>query len=235
MNPLAVISGASRGIGKHAAYYFAAKGYDLVLIARDGDLLEAVSQDIENQFSIKSFSCAVDVSQYSEVKAHLEKILSQHATIEVLFNNAGILNKGTSELSPEDFNSMVDVNVRGVYNLSHIIAPKMKEQRSGYIFNLASYAGKRPLARSGAYCMTKYGVVGFSQSLSLELVDYNIKVTAICPSVVNTDMTRDFDIPDDDKITCRDLMQTLDYLLNLSPNAYVDEVIIKSTYLLKNN
>jgi len=151
-----------------------------------------------------------------------------------LFNSAGVLLSGTSDIDAIEFQQMIAVNLCGIYNMVHAVVPVMKAQRSGYIFNLASYAGKRPLARSGAYCMTKYGVVGYSQSLSLELINSGIKVTAICPSVVDTDMTKHIPhFPDEEKILREDILCSLDYLLALSPNAYVDEITVKSSFLMK--
>ncbi|QDP71966.1 SDR family oxidoreductase [Legionella israelensis] len=236
MNKLAIITGASRGIGKEATCYFARQGYDLALIARDEKQLDTLSKDLMQKHGVKASVYPLDVSDGQRVNEAVKNIAQHYSNIDVLFNSAGILLHGTSTIETEDFNRMLDVNLRGVYHFIHAVVPYMKKQRSGYIFNLASYAGKRPLARSGAYCMTKYGVLGYSQSLSLELLEFNIKVTALCPSVVNTDMTRHIpDFPDKEKILCEDIIHSIDYLLHLSANAYVDEITIKSTYLLKNS
>lgn len=234
MNRLAIITGASRGIGKSAAFYFAQQGYDLALIARNESLLNALSADLLGKHAVNVSVYPLDVSDAHQVNSAIKSISENHASIDVLFNSAGVLLAGTSAIAADDFNRMLDVNLRGVYHFIHGIVPCMKKQGSGYIFNLASYAGKRPLAHAGAYCMSKYGLLGYSQSLSLELAEHGIKVTAICPSVVDTDMTKHIaDFPDDEKILCQDIINSVDYLLQLSPNAYVDEITIKSTYLLK--
>lgn len=234
MSKLAIITGANRGIGKHAAYYFAEQGFDLALIARNKALLTKVSTELTDKFAIKTSVFALDVSDYEAVSKCSKYLASHYPTIDVLFNSAGLWFFGSSAIEPDEFNAMVDVNLRGIYNMVHALVPYMKKQQSGYIFNMASYAGKRPVARSGAYCMTKYGVVGFSQSLSLELCQDNIKVTAICPSVIDTDMTKMLpDFPDEEKILCQDIIETVHYLLQLSPQVYIDEVILKSSFLLK--
>ncbi|WP_019215612.1 SDR family oxidoreductase [Legionella tunisiensis] len=234
MNKLAIITGASRGIGKHAAHYFAEQGFDLALIARNESLLNKVSKELTEKFAIKTTVFALDVSDYEAVSKCSKYLASRYQTIDILFNNAGLWFLGSSAIGPDEFNAMIDVNLRGIYNMVHAIVPYMKKQQSGYIFNMASYAGKRPVARSGAYCMTKYGVVGYSQSLSLELNQDNIKVTAICPSVIDTDMTKMMpDFPDEEKILCQDVIETIHYLLQLSPKVYIDEVILKSSFLLK--
>jgi short-subunit dehydrogenase len=236
MTQLAIITGASRGIGKEAALYFAKCGYDVALIAQSEQALKTLSAQIKKEYGVNTGVFALDVSDKAQVEQCITTIAKAHDTIDVLVNSAGILNRGTCEISHQKFDKMIDVNVGGVFNLIHAVTPLMKKQCSGAIFNLASNAGKRPLARSGAYCMSKYAVVGFSQSLSLELAPFNIKVTAICPGVVDTDMTADFDdYPNDEKITCKDIITTIDYLLKLGPNASVDEVVIKSSHAMKNN
>lgn len=235
MKKLAIITGASRGIGRSAAIYFAQEGYDVALIARDEKRLNEVGNKISINYNVNTSIFPLDVSDKKAVDEAIAYILCHHDQIDVLFNNAGILHRGTSEITHDDFNEMIDVNLRGVYHLVHAVVPTMKAQKSGYIFNMSSNSGKRPLGRSGAYCMSKYGVVGFSQSLSLELAPFNIKVTVICPSVINTDMTSDFpDFPNEEKITCEDILDTIDYLIKLGANAYVDEITIKSTYLVRN-
>ncbi len=235
MKPLAIITGASRGIGQAAAYYFARKGYNLILLARSEQALALHSKTLEQQFDIKAEYHSLDVSDRQAVFSLMDDVLLRHDRIDVLFNNAGVLHRGGSAIEPEAFDEMLNVNLRALYNMIYCCVPRMKAQQSGYIFNLASYAGQRPLPQSAAYCMSKYGAVGFSKSLSLELAPDNIKVTALCPSVVDTQMTAGFaDFPNEEKIRPEDLALTLDYLLNLSPQAYVDEVIIKSTFMLKN-
>jgi len=234
MNQLAIVTGASRGVGKEVAHYFAEKGFDLALIAKNDSLLQALSIDLINKYAVNAICYVLDIREYSSVYNCIQNLMHKYQSIDVLFNSAGILFRGTSGISPVEFNHMLDVNLRGIYNLTHCVVPFMKKQRSGYIFNLVSYAAKRPLADSGGYCMSKYGVLGYSQSLGLELIGDGIKVTAICPSVIHTDMTRDMaNFPNEEKISCQDIVNTVAYLMRLSPNAYVDEVIVKSTFLLR--
>lgn len=236
MSKLAIVTGASRGIGKAAANYFASQGYDIALIATNEALLGQVSTEIKQAHSVNTGVFAIDVRDKTAIDACIQQIQQHHDSIDILFNCAGVLYRGSSDISPDDFDKMIDINIRGVYHMVHSVAPIMKQQRFGYIFNLASNSGKRPLAGVGAYCLSKFGVVGYSQSLSLELVKYNVKVTALCPSVIDTDMTKDFsDFPNSEKIQCQDIMTSIDYLLKLGPNAYVDEIVIKSSYLMKQN
>lgn len=232
--PLAIVTGAGKGIGKEIAFYFAKNNYTVVLIDWNETLLEYTRNELLKKYSNKISSFLLDVSDYNLVSQCITDVIATHQRIDILVNNAGIMFGGTSKTLPADFNSMLDVNLRGIYNMVQNVVPFMKARRSGYIFNLSSNAGKRPLSESGAYCMTKYGVLGYSQSLSLELLNDNIKVTAICPSVVDTDMTKDIpNFPNNNKISCGDIITTINFLLSLSPNAYIDEITVKSTHLLK--
>lgn len=233
-DPIAIVTGAGKGIGKEIAFYFAKNNYTVVLIDWNETLLEHTRNELLKKYPNKISSFLLDVSNYNLVSQCITDVIAMYQRIDILVNNAGIMFGGTSKTPPGDFNSMLDVNLRGIYNMVQNVVPFMKTRQSGYIINLSSNAGKRPLGESGAYCMTKYGVRGYSQSLSLELLNDNIKVTAICPSVVDTDMTKDIpNFPNNKKIYCNDIITTLHFLLSLSPNAYIDEVTVKSTHLLK--
>lgn len=234
MRKLAIVTGASRGIGKSAAAFFASLDYDVALIATNKALLKELSDNLEHQYQIKTGTFAIDVSHKTSVDQCIAQITREHSSIDVLFNSAGIYRLGTSDIAVEDYNRLIDTNVKGIYNTSHAIVPQMIKQQSGTIINLASNAGKHPFAHAGAYCMSKFAVLGYSKSLALELAKHNIKVTAICPSVVDTDMTKDFErIPQEEKIQCQDIIKTIEYLMGLSPQAYVDEITINLSYKLK--
>jgi len=227
MNKFAIITGGSRGLGFAVAEYLGEKGYDLALIARNPERLEEAKSTLSKQFNKIDITIhAIDVSHSRDAYLKIKEIIAKKGRVDVLFNNAGIAEFGTSELDIDDFEKMQAVNVNGVFAVAKAVAEKMKEQKSGYIFNLASKAGKRPLARLGGYCASKYAVVGFSDSLYQELMEYGVKVTALCPSVTNTDMSRHIEFSDEQKIQLSDIVDTVDYLLKLSPYAVVSSVEI---------
>ena len=227
-NPVAMITGASRGIGRAAALYFAEQGYDVALIARNKEKLEALQQEIEQRTKgkVKTGVFALDVSDRNAIDNAVDQIVKAHKRIDVLFNSAGVFTKGTSDIDLDEMHAMVHVNLLGAYYCIHAVTPIMKQQKSGTIINLASRAGKRGLAGSGAYCMTKFGLVGLNESLYKELLPYNIRVTAICPSVIDTEMTASFGTKNKDKITTADIMTTVNYIMSLSPTAAVPEIVI---------
>jgi len=225
--PVAIVTGASRGIGRAVALYFAKQGYDVALIAQNQQALESLEQEImalDNGVKTKGF--ALDVSQLSEVEAAVSRIMAGHGRIDVLFNSAGIAYGGNANIAPEQFDRLFQVNVTGTYNMIHSIVPIMQQQKSGYIMNLSSTAGLRAVPSAGAYSASKFAITGYSESLLKELSADNIKVTAICPSVTNTDMTQSFDIPNEIKLSVDDLVTTVDYLLKLGPNAVVKSIAV---------
>ncbi len=226
-NPVALITGASRGIGKAVAMNFAKLGYDVALIARNEKLLQDVSNEIKVTYKVNTGVFALDVADIDKVETAVNKIINAHGKIDVLFNNAGIVYLGTSEVNPDEFQRMLDVNVKGVYNFVHAVAPQMKKQRSGYIMNLSSMAGKRALEATGVYGLTKYAVCGFNEALFYEMLEYNVKVTALCPSVIATDMTSNMpNFPDEEKIQLEDIIETVNFLLKLGANALIKDIEI---------
>lgn len=230
-NKLAIITGASRGIGYAAAEYFAKENYDLVLLARNEKLLNEVAESIHKNINdqIKITTKSIDVSDTTQVSTTMSEILSNLKRVDVLFNSAGVFKTGTSDANPSDFSDVLDINVKGIFNIIHSVVPTMKKQRSGYIFNLSSMAGKRAIGKhGGAYCASKFAVSGFSDALSNELLEYDVKVTSICPGYVNTDMTSGFGHNPKDMIQVSDIIKTIDYLLSLGPQVIIKDLEIRS-------
>jgi len=229
--PVAIITGANRGIGRAFANYFADKRYRVVLIARNQESLNSVADDLIRKYDLNTdlqpLVYALDITHQEKVEATVIDVFNQTNRIDILVNNAGILRVGTSEANYHDFKEVIETNLVGLFSFCHAVVPLMKKKKTGYIFNISSMAGQRGLARLGAYCASKFGVVGFSESLFKELLPYNIRVTAICPSVVATEMTADFDFLPEDMIQTDDLTKTVDYLLSLSKEALVKDILVR--------
>ncbi len=229
IKPFAIVTGASRGIGKAVAKYFAEQGYDLALIARDPKRLENTVTELlqltAGNIQIKPY--AIDIANHKAVTITMNSIIEAQPSIDILFNNAGILLPGTTALSVDDFNHMLQVNLLGAFAVAKPVAEQMQRQGFGYIFNLASNGGKRALPNVGGYCATKFGLVGLNEALQKELATNHVKVTALCPSVTDTDMTQDFTIINEEKIQTEDIVKTVAYLLSLNKNTHVPEIIIK--------
>lgn len=226
---IALITGA-RGIGKTVALGLAKDGYRICLLSRSQtSLQEAVTEIIEyaqlpSSFEPSMYEC--DVSNTTLVNQSIKDIIKKFGQIDVLFNNAGILRDGTLE-SAKDFNDMINVNLIGAFNILHAVVPHMKKRQQGYIFNLASICGKVGYAGIGAYTASKFGLVGLSESLFNELASCNVKVTAICPSYVATDMVSHLEYPPQSlMIKPDDILQIVKGLLQLSSQACVKEIVV---------
>lgn len=229
-----LITGANRGIGKAISHYFASKDYQLIIITRNKNNIQEFLDDLYDSFpyltEIKIYEC--DLGDSFKLASALNSITKNFENIDVLVNNAGIYKSGTEEGQIDEFKEVMDVNITAPMQIIKSIVPIMKQQQSGYIFNVASRAGKIGFANSGTYSSSKFALVGLSESLYRALASENIKVTALCPSYVNTSMAIDAGAEIDPKemIQPVDLANTIDYLLGLSPAALVKEVVIECRY-----
>ncbi len=188
---IAIITGASRGMGAEGAKNLAEQVYHSILVSRSKEKLEKVQQEIKEKGGQASVY-AVNVAQAKEVQQCVDDVIRRFGCVDVLFNNAGIVHLGSTDISLEKIDEAIQVNLQGMIYFGKFVAEQMKKQSSGHIIYLASMGGKRAMPLAGIYCASKYGVVGYSEAQFKELVPYGIKVTAICPSFVATDMTKQF-------------------------------------------
>lgn len=225
--PVAIVTGASRGIGNAIAKDLAKQGYSLGLIARvEKDLLEAARELRLSNPEIVVCAKACDLGSDEETNAAIESISMELGSVSVLVNNAGEYRHGTSTMDPEQLRRLLEVNFVAASRLAQAVVPKMKEAGSGYIVNIASICGVEAYSDVGGYCASKFALVGFSEALDQELAGYGIKVTAICPSWVATRMSSESPIPPEQQIQPEDIASTVRYLLSLSPSARVRQVVV---------
>ncbi|WP_321347355.1 SDR family oxidoreductase [uncultured Draconibacterium sp.] len=222
----AVVTGAGKGIGKAIATGLAQLDYQTILVGRNKQNLEQVAQEIGSNAKVLQ----LDITDKFAVKEAIAKIVAENGSIDILVNNAGIHFRGSVDIEEDDFEKMLDINLVAQYGVLKEVVPVMKAQKSGYIFNVASRSGKVGFAGGGAYSASKFGLVGLSESLYRELNPLGIKVTALCPGWVNTEMAFDAGTPleSEEMIEPNDLFKTIEWLLQLSPGACVKEVILES-------
>lgn len=225
----AIVTGASRGIGKVCALGLAKLGYHCILIARNRGQLEGLAEEIYEEGGEASLF-AVDLSDEQEIISCTEKIKKHYPEIEVMVNNAGIYFDGSLELNTEDFRKQIELNLTANYILLKELVPVMKRQKSGHIFNIASRAGKIGFEGGGAYSASKFALVGLSESLYRGLAKDNVRVTSICPGWVNTEMAQVAGTPwtNEDMIQPEDILKTIEYLLSLSSGACIKEMVIET-------
>ncbi|MEH6892178.1 SDR family oxidoreductase [Bacillus sp. JJ864] len=182
-----VITGASSGIGEELAMQVAGQGAIPVLIARTEEKLRELKQKIETTYRTSCHYYVLDVSNEEEVELVFTQVLQDIGSIDILVNNAGFgVFKTFVDASVQEVKDMFDVNVFGLVACTKAVLPYMIERNSGHIVNIASLAGKIATPKSSAYAATKHAVLGFTNSLRMELANTNITVTAINPGPIDT-------------------------------------------------
>jgi 3-oxoacyl-[acyl-carrier protein] reductase len=229
---VAVVSGASRGVGREIATYLAKSGFFVILIARNSEQLRHVTQEIIDAGGAAVYF-SIDVSDSVQVQAIIEKIAKDYGRIDLLINNAAILKRGTTELSDQEIEELLHINLNGAIYVAKHVASQMKEQRYGYIINISSLGGKTAASFSGIYAASKFGLSGFSEALTKEMSLYGVKVTSICPSMIATEMAEGRKFRRDQMIQLDDITKTITYLLSLSPNAIPTEILISCLPLIE--
>ena len=186
----AIITGAGRGIGRAIAIALANEGVNIGLIGKTESHLVNVAKEISD--AVKTSIGVADVSDINAVNDSVKKIKSELGNIDILINNAGIAKFGKFlDLQPEEWEAQVKVNLFGPYYVTRAVLPEMIERKSGDIVNVSSTSGLRGGAMSSAYSASKFGLVGFSESLMQEVRKHNIRVTCLMPSTVITDLAKD--------------------------------------------
>ncbi|AQM66668.1 short-chain dehydrogenase [Vibrio campbellii] len=232
MSKVAIITGASRGIGKTISHYFAKEGYTLVLLALNTKNLEQAQTELKAQYPLCLVeTVSVDFNNPSDVESAIKSIIEMHENIDVLVNSAGVLAAGNTDISLATLSELVNVNLLSTITACNLIAEKMKQQGYGEIYNLGSTAGLVPVPKIAAYSATKAAMVSYSQSLYQELLPFGVKVCCLCPSVVDTDMTNDGRIDNKLKIETQDLAKALSFVRSLSPGAAVNTLSIRCSVI----
>ncbi len=185
------ITGATAGFGKAIAYKFAAHGWDLILNGRREDRLNAIEHDLKEQFNARVHSLPFDVRDRAKVQQSIQSLPHDWKTIDVLVNNAGLAS-GLSTIQEgdiDDWEVMIDTNVKGLLYVSRQIMPMMISQKYGHIINISSIAGKEAYARGNVYCATKHAVDALTKSMRIDLLEHGIKVTSIDPGAAETEFS----------------------------------------------
>ena len=188
---IALITGGSRGIGKAIALALAEEGVNVAITGRNEEKLKAVVQEIE-QKGVKSAYAVFDITSKTEIYNALEKLQKDFGKIDVLVNNAGIAAfGGILEMEDEKWEEIVKTNLFGAYYVIKAVVPSMVERKTGDIINISSTAGLKGNAMTSAYSASKFGLIGMSESMMLELRKQNIRVTTLMPSTIASDMSKE--------------------------------------------
>jgi uncharacterized protein len=190
-----VITGASGGIGAEIAKLCAASGANLVLIARSIEKLKQLQMELQQNHKVRVEVYQLDVSDTEKVKDVFTTIFAEVGEVDILVNNAGFgVFREAHEATMDEIKGMFEVNVVGLMACTSMVLPKMRERRFGHIINIASQAGKIATPKSSVYSATKHAVLGYTNSLRMELSDYNVLVTSVNPGPIATNF---FNIADE--------------------------------------
>lgn len=188
-NQIAVVTGAGRGIGRAIALQFAAEGADVVCVSRTAENSAKVAEEVR-ALGRQAWPHAIDMADAAAVNAGAEKILAEAGRLDILVNNAGVTRDGLlMRMTEEDWDKVLDTNMRGVFVLTKALIRQFVKQRSGRIINVASISGLIGNAGQCNYAASKAALIGFTKSLAREVASRNITVNALAPGFIETDMT----------------------------------------------
>lgn len=191
MPKIVFITGATSGFGKACAYKFAAHGYDLILNGRRTDRLQKLANDLENKYNVAVLLLPFDVQIQKDVFKSINTIPEKWMAIDILVNNAGLAlgRDYFEEGNLEDWNTMIDTNVKGFVYVAKAVSQLMAKRKQGHIINMGSVAGKEVYEKGNLYCATKFAVDAISKGMRIDLLRHNIKVTAINPGAAATEFS----------------------------------------------
>jgi NAD(P)-dependent dehydrogenase (short-subunit alcohol dehydrogenase family) len=226
---VAIVTGASSGIGKEIALTFAREGAKLVLCARSEVRLQEVARELERHGG-EPVVVPTDVSQETQVRAMVSQALEEFGRVDILVNDAGMGHWGpVAEFKTEDWDEVFDVNVKGTFLCCREVLPVMMKQKRGRIINISSDAGKIAFSDGSAYCAAKAAVIAFSRCLALEMLRHDVGVHVICPGHVDTPWyDNDPGAPDRSRmLKAQDIAQLALYLASLPPRVLIGEIVIQ--------
>jgi len=234
---VAWVTGAGTGIGRGIALALAGEGVDLILSGRRTEPLEEVAEQV-NRIGQKVVVAPLDVTDRDQVNRVAEQSAAGLGRISLLVNNAGTntTNRTVTEMAPEDWDRVVDINLTGAFNCFRGVYPQMKEPGDGIVINIASMAGRQvSLLGGAAYCASKHGMVSLTQSINLEAADSGIRASVILPGEVDTPILAVRPQPVSEKrqslmLKPEDLGETVVFVANMPPHVSIPEMWIMPTY-----
>ncbi|RKL65677.1 3-ketoacyl-ACP reductase [Salipaludibacillus neizhouensis] len=228
----ALITGAGKGIGKATAIALANEGVNVGLFARTEEDLKNVALEIKKT-GVKVAYATVDVSSLEKVEAAVDHVTDELGPFDILINNAGTAKfGGFLDLTPEEWKNIIDVNLMGVYYVTRAVLPQLIEKNGGDIINISSTAGQKGAPVTSAYSASKFGLLGLTESLAMEVRKKNIRVSALTPSTVATDLAMRENLTDGNPekvMQPEDLAEYIISQLKLHPRVFVKSAGLWST------
>ncbi len=191
MNKTALVTGATSGIGKATALMLAKHKYNLIITGRRLKRLQELEKDLKEKYNIDILILNFDIRNREETKKQIENLPEGFQDIDVLINNAGLASglDFIHEANIDDWEKMIDTNVKGLLYISRAVMPKMVDRKTGHIVNISSIAGKETYLKGNVYCATKHAVESLTKAMRIDMLPYGIKVTSVAPGAVNTEFS----------------------------------------------
>lgn len=241
MSSIALITGATSGFGKAIAFKFASHGYDLIITGRRKDRLEEMQEDICRRYNTAVFTLCFDVQNREDTFKSINSLPDKWRSIDLLVNNAGLAagRDYFDEASIDDWDTMIDTNVKGLLYVTKAVLPFMIDRKKGHIVNIGSTAGKEVYEKGNTYCASKFAVNALSQGMRIDLLRHGIKVTAIHPGAAETEFSLvrfKGDAATAAKVyegyqalTAEDIAETTFFCATLPSHVCINDLVITST------
>ena len=241
MAKIALITGATSGIGRAISLIMAKEGYDIIATGRRASLLSDLAKELEAKFKVRVLPLGFDVRDASQVEHYLGKLSEKWSDISLLVNNAGLavglnpINSGVVD----DWERMVDTNIKGLLYVSRIVSNIMIKRGGGHIINIGSIAGKGVYPNGNVYCAAKYAVDALSKGMMMDLYTHNIRVSQVCPGAAETEFSQVRFKGDMDKaadvykgftpLSAEDIADVVRYVALAPPHVNISDVVIMPT------
>lgn len=241
MPKIVFITGATSGFGKACAEKFAAGGYDLILNGRREDRLQELCNQLEARYNVAGYLLPFDVRDERAVFQSVNNLPDNWKNVDVLINNAGLAlgRDYFEEADLEDWNTMVDTNIKGFMYVAKAVSKLMAGRKQGHIINMGSVAAKQVYEKGNVYCATKFAVDALSQSMRIDLLRHGIKVTAIHPGAAETEFslvrfkgdssTADSVYTGIDPLSAADVAEVIYYCTTLPPHVCINDLVLTCT------
>lgn len=226
---VALITGASRGIGFAVAQRLAQMGANLCICARNQEILASAARELERE-GTEVVAIPADMAKPTEIASLTLRAEQALGPVDILVNNAGVGYFGPfQDASDENWDAVLDTNLKAVFLLSKAVVPAMIRRKTGHIVNIASLAGKNAFAGGAIYCASKWGLLGLTACMAEDLRSHGIRVSAVCPGSVATDFTPHVGKDQSKMLQPQDIAHAVEMIVSQEPQSFISEILLRPT------
>jgi NADP-dependent 3-hydroxy acid dehydrogenase YdfG len=240
MKKTALVTGATSGIGKATAEKLAEMGYNLIITGRRENRLNELKKQLIDKHATGVYALSFDIQDFKAAEKAISSLPQSFQTIDVLVNNAGLA-AGLDlfqEGNLNDWEQMIDTNIKGLLYISRLIAPKMTARKSGHIINISSIAGTQSYGKGGVYCATKHAVEALTRNMRIDMLQYGIRVSSVSPGAVETEFS-EVRLKDKEKakevykgfkpLSAEDIAETVGFVVSRPAHVNINDILIMPT------